>query len=72
MDQATKAKFDAMISAGVKMDDHAYGYALPYIGAIKAAGITEGNGDGTFDPAGKVTKEQLATFLYEVWAKIPR
>ncbi len=107
LDAATKAKFDAMISAGVfdgvaegtfglndkmnraqfakvaalifdldvnsdaktssftdvKADDKANGYALPYIEAVKAAGITDGYGEGTYNPAGEVTKEQLATFL---------
>lgn len=107
LDAATKAKFDALISAGVfngvsetefglgdemnraqfakvaalifdlevdkdaktssfkdvKADDPANGYALPYIEAVKAAGITDGYGEGVFDPAGNVTKEQLATFL---------
>ncbi|MDG0810396.1 S-layer homology domain-containing protein [Cohnella rhizosphaerae] len=107
LDAATKAKFDALISAGifdgvsgtkfgiademnraqfakvaalifdlevdkdvktssfkdVKADDPANGYALPYIEAVKAAGITDGYGEGTYNPAGNVTKEQLATFL---------
>ncbi|CAG7634139.1 hypothetical protein PAESOLCIP111_03535 [Paenibacillus solanacearum] len=107
LDAATKAKFDAMISAGVfdgvkegtfglkekmnraqfakvaalifglkvdsslktssftdvKADDPANGYALPYIEAVKAAGITDGYAPGQFNPAGEVTKEQLATFL---------
>ncbi|SFE80411.1 S-layer homology domain-containing protein [Paenibacillus catalpae] len=113
LDAATKAKFDAMISAGifdgvsdtsfglkeemnraqfakvaslvmalktddslktssfkdVKADDAANGYALPYIEALKAAGVTEGYGAGVYDPAGKVTKEQLATFLVRVLGK---
>ncbi|MBJ6362629.1 chitobiase/beta-hexosaminidase C-terminal domain-containing protein [Paenibacillus sp. GCM10012307] len=107
LDAKTKAKFDAMISAGVfdgvgddkfglkdemnraqfakvaalifdlkvdtsvttssfkdvKADDPANGYALPFIEAVKAAGITDGYGAGVYNPAGKVTKEQLATFL---------
>jgi len=107
LDAATKAKFDALISAGVfdgigddsfglrdemnraqfakvaalifglkvddslqtssfsdvNADDAANGYALPYIEAIRKAGITDGMGDGQYNPAGKVTKEQLATFL---------
>ncbi|CAG7636432.1 hypothetical protein PAESOLCIP111_03750 [Paenibacillus solanacearum] len=107
LDAATKAKFDALISAGVfdgvkegtfglkekmnraqfakvaalifglkvdsslktssftdvKADDPANGYALPYIEAVKAAGITDGYAPGQFNPAGEVTKEQLATFL---------
>ncbi|MBO2944548.1 chitobiase/beta-hexosaminidase C-terminal domain-containing protein [Paenibacillus sp. F411] len=107
LDAATKAKFDAMISAGVfegvsestfglkeemnraqfakvaalifgltvdknvktssfsdvKADDPANGYALPYIEAIKAAGITDGVSSDRFNPAGEVTKEQLATFF---------
>ncbi|MBP1965783.1 S-layer homology domain-containing protein [Paenibacillus aceris] len=113
LDAATKAKFDAMISAGifdgvsdttfglkdemnraqfakvaalitgievnkdlktssfsdVKADDAANGYALPYIEALKTAGITDGYGEGTYNPAGKVTKEQLATFLVRVLNK---
>jgi hypothetical protein len=107
LDEAKKAKFDVMISAGifdgvaedtfgltdkmnraqfakvaalvfklevdtelkissfsdVKADDPANGYAVPYIEAVKAAGITDGYGDGIYDPAGEVTKEQLAAFL---------
>ncbi|GIP50283.1 hypothetical protein J53TS2_38740 [Paenibacillus sp. J53TS2] len=47
----------------VKADDPANGYALPYIEAVKAAGITDGYGEGSYNPAGEVTKEQLATFL---------
>lgn len=47
----------------VNADDPANGYAVPFIEAVKAAGITDGVGDGVYDPAGKVTKEQLATFL---------
>ncbi|GEM_PF-1064880 len=47
----------------VKSDDPAYGYALPYIAVIHAAGITTGIGNGEFNPSGEVTKEQLATFL---------
>ena len=113
LDAATKAKFDALIEAGifngisdtqfgvsdemnraqfakvaalimglkvdddlktssfndVKADDPASGYALPYIEALKAAGITDGVGSGTFNPAGTVTKEQLATFLVRVLGK---
>ncbi|WP_186278719.1 chitobiase/beta-hexosaminidase C-terminal domain-containing protein [Lysinibacillus sp. BW-2-10] len=107
LDAATRAKFDALISAGVfdgvgegefglndkmnraqfakvaalifnlkvdasvntssfkdvKADDPANGYALPFIEAVKAAGIADGYGEGIYDPAGAVTKEQLATFL---------
>jgi hypothetical protein len=113
LDAATKAKFDALISAGifdgvsettfglkeemnraqfakvaalitgievnkdlktssfsdVKADDAANGYALPFIEALKANGITDGYGEGTYNPAGKVTKEQLATFLVRVLGK---
>jgi hypothetical protein len=107
LDAATKAKFDAMIEAGifegvaegtfglddnmtraqfakvaalifqlevdedltessfedVDGEDEANGWALPYIEAVKAAGITDGYGEGIFNPAGEVTKEQLAAFL---------
>ncbi|WP_059041314.1 S-layer homology domain-containing protein [Paenibacillus rubinfantis] len=47
----------------VKSDDPANGYALPFIEAVKEAGITKGTGPGVFNPGGEVTKEQLATFL---------
>lgn len=107
LDAATKAKFDAMISAGVfegvsdgvfglndkmnraqfakvaalifklnvdtslttstfsdvKADDPANGYALPYIEALKAAGLTNGYAPGQYNPAGEVTKQELAAFL---------
>ncbi len=106
LDAATKAKFDAMIEAGIfngvsensfglhdkfnraqfakvaalifglevdtglkhssfndVLSEGSNGYALPYIEALKAAGITDGMGDGKFDPSGSVTKEQLAAFL---------
>jgi glutaminase len=53
----------------VRMDDRANGYALPYIEALKAAGVTDGYGEGTYNPAGKVTKEQLAAFLVRVLGK---
>ena len=33
------------------------------IGAILDAGVTSGRGDGTYDPAGSVTRAQMATFL---------
>ncbi|KRF42929.1 S-layer homology domain-containing protein [Paenibacillus sp. Soil787] len=38
----------------VSMDDKANGYALPYIEALKAAGVTDDYGEGTYSPAGKV------------------
>ncbi|WP_240422154.1 S-layer homology domain-containing protein [Paenibacillus periandrae] len=47
----------------VKASDPANGYALPYIDAIVKAGLTDGYAPGQFNPAGEVTKEQLATFL---------
>ncbi|UUZ90626.1 S-layer homology domain-containing protein [Paenibacillus sp. P25] len=47
----------------VKADDPANGYALPYIEAIYKAGITDGYAPGQFNPAGEVTREQLAAFL---------
>ncbi|MDQ0889887.1 plastocyanin [Paenibacillus sp. V4I9] len=53
----------------VSMGDRANGYALPYIEALKAAGVTDGYGEGIYNPAGKVTKEQLAAFLVRVLGK---
>lgn len=47
----------------VRADDPANGYALPYIEALKAANLTDGFGPNTYNPAGEVTKEQLAAFL---------
>ncbi|UKS26116.1 S-layer homology domain-containing protein [Paenibacillus sp. HWE-109] len=50
----------------VSVTDAANGYALPYIEALKTAGVTNGYAEGQYNPAGKVTKEQLATFLVRV------
>ncbi|MDQ0902962.1 S-layer homology domain-containing protein [Paenibacillus sp. V4I7] len=50
----------------VSVTDAANGYALPYIEALKTAGVTDGYAEGQYNPAGKVTKEQLATFLVRV------
>ncbi|USB31783.1 S-layer homology domain-containing protein [Paenibacillus sp. YPG26] len=48
----------------VKADDPANGYALPFIEALKQSGITQGDGNpNLFNPAGDVTKEELAAFL---------
>ncbi|NHN34027.1 S-layer homology domain-containing protein [Paenibacillus agricola] len=47
----------------VVVSDPANGYALPFIEAIVKAGITDGFAPGQYNPAGEVTKEQLATFL---------
>lgn len=47
----------------VSVDTSGFGYALPYIEALKREGIIDGVGEGRFDPAGKVTKEQLAKIL---------
>jgi len=44
-------------------DVSADNWASGYIGAVAKAGITDGVGNGNFNPAGDVTKEQLATFL---------
>ncbi|TBL72490.1 S-layer homology domain-containing protein, partial [Paenibacillus thalictri] len=49
--------------ADVKATDPANGYALPYIEAIVKAGLTDGVAADKYDPAGEVTREQLATFL---------
>ncbi|WP_167527107.1 S-layer homology domain-containing protein [Paenibacillus cellulositrophicus] len=57
-DSLTKSSFKDVVA-----DDPGNGYALPYIEALKQAGIATGNADGTFNPAGTVTKEQLAAFL---------
>jgi hypothetical protein len=76
MNRAQFAKVAALIF-GLKVDstlsvssfsdvsaaDSANGYALPYIEALKAANLTDGFGNGTYNPAGQVTKEQLAAFL---------
>ncbi|UKS29758.1 S-layer homology domain-containing protein [Paenibacillus sp. HWE-109] len=113
LDTATKAKFDAMISAGivdgitettfglksqmnraqfakvaalllklpvnaglrvssytdVSTYDQANGYALPYIEALKTAGITEGTSEWTYSPAAQVTKQELAAFFIRILGK---
>ncbi|MBP1967886.1 S-layer homology domain-containing protein [Paenibacillus aceris] len=53
----------------VLADDPANGYALPFIEAITKAGITTGDAPETYNPAGKVTKEQLAAFLIRALGK---
>ncbi|MEK0314948.1 chitobiase/beta-hexosaminidase C-terminal domain-containing protein [Cohnella sp. 56] len=50
----------------VSADDAGSGYALPYIEALKMAGITDGVGAGVYNPTGKVTREQLAAFLVRI------
>ncbi|NOU96543.1 hypothetical protein GC093_25470 [Paenibacillus sp. LMG 31456] len=47
----------------VSADDPANGYALPYIESLKNANLTDGYGANSYNPAGEVTKEQLAAFL---------
>lgn len=51
--------------ADVHADDPANGYALPYIEALRAAGLTNGiDTDGKlYNPAGQVTRQELAAFL---------
>jgi Ca2+-binding RTX toxin-like protein len=41
-------------------EDHAHKKGID---AVKAAGITMGRSDGTFDPNGSVSREQMATFI---------
>ncbi|WP_337103781.1 S-layer homology domain-containing protein [Paenibacillus sp. YIM B09110] len=72
MNRAQFAKVAALIF-GLKADDSlptssfndvkADHWAIDYIEAVKKAGITDGVGNDNFNPAGQVTKEQLATFL---------
>ncbi|UQZ84655.1 hypothetical protein SK3146_03910 [Paenibacillus konkukensis] len=49
----------------VNADDPANGYALPYIEALRTAGLTNGvDAEGKqYQPAGAVTKQELAAFL---------
>ena len=56
-------KVDQSITTSSFTDVPSDSYALPYIEALKVAGITTGTTPTTFNPAGNVTKEQLATFL---------
>ncbi|MGY4761846.1 S-layer homology domain-containing protein [Paenibacillus caseinilyticus] len=51
--------------ADVSADDPANGYALPYIEALRTAGLTNGvDAEGTmYNPAGSVTRQELAAFL---------
>lgn len=57
---AVKSSFD-----DVHADDPANGYALPYIEALKAAGLTNGvDAEGKlYNPSGQVTRQELAAFL---------
>ncbi|MFC0215833.1 S-layer homology domain-containing protein [Paenibacillus chartarius] len=51
--------------ADVSADDPANGYALPFIEALKTAGLTNGvDAEGKmYNPAGTVTRQELAAFL---------
>ncbi|OXM87137.1 S-layer homology domain-containing protein [Paenibacillus rigui] len=53
----------------VEADDLKYGDLLPYIEALRQAGITNGVDQDRFDPRGEVTKEQFAVFLIRSQAK---
>ncbi|MCD1261012.1 S-layer homology domain-containing protein [Paenibacillus athensensis] len=53
----------------VMYTDTANGYALPYIEALKEAGVADGTVNGKYDPTAKVTKEQLAAFLVRMLGK---
>lgn len=49
----------------VSADDPANSYALPYIEALKEAGLTNGYDEAgkTYKPAGEVSRQELAAFL---------
>jgi len=51
------------LASGKYTDLAAAEWAAGYIGALTAAGIMQGKGDGIFDPSANVTKEQLATIM---------
>jgi len=51
------------LASGTYTDLAAAEWAAGYIGALTAAGIMQGKGDGIFDPSANVTKEQLATIM---------
>ncbi|MEC3268959.1 S-layer homology domain-containing protein, partial [Bacillus thuringiensis] len=38
-------------------------WATPYIAAAERAGIVKGEGNGIFNPSGKVTRAAMATML---------
>ncbi|ALS20426.1 S-layer homology domain-containing protein [Paenibacillus naphthalenovorans] len=59
VDTSLKASSFSDVSA----DDPANGYALPYIEALRGANLTDGFAQNAYNPAGEVTKEQLAAFL---------
>lgn len=62
-------KMDETLTASsftdVRSDDAANSYALPYIEALKEAGLTNGyDAEGkTYKPAGDVSRQELAAFL---------
>jgi hypothetical protein len=47
----------------VSVNDSVYGYALPYIEALRKAEVTDGVEFYSFDPGSMVTNEQLAIFM---------
>ncbi|MGG4036010.1 S-layer homology domain-containing protein [Paenibacillus cisolokensis] len=73
VDRAQLAKVAALVF-GLSVDksltkssfaDVPQGYALPYVEAIKAAGLTKGYGGDAnrYNPSGLVTRQELAVFL---------
>ncbi|MDD9269158.1 S-layer homology domain-containing protein [Paenibacillus sp. GCM10023248] len=61
----TDASLTTSSFSDVSIDDAANSYALPYIEALKAAGLTNGyDAEGkTYKPAGDVSRQELAAFL---------
>lgn len=51
----------------VKADNPVNGYALPYIEAIKKAGIIDGTVKGEFNPGGVISREELANIFARMW-----
>ncbi|MGH1280445.1 S-layer homology domain-containing protein [Bacillus basilensis] len=60
---------------GIKIDtkvkpsftDTQYHWATPYIAAAEKAGIIKGEGNGIFNPSGKVTRAAMATMLVNAY-----
>lgn len=61
----TDASLTTSSFTDVRSDDAANSYALPYIEALKAAGLTNGYDEAgkTYKPAGDVSRQELAAFL---------
>lgn len=64
--------FAADIPLFSDVDENRYGWAIDAIESFAKQGIVEGTGDGTFNPDGKVTREEFAKVLTLAFGETPQ